>query len=156
MLSKTFQALILLCGLSLAAPLAADGGGGNGGGGGRTSKLTPFLELIDDKKFDQAIKELDEALADDPEDADLLNLVAYSHRQLKRYEVALNYYQKALAIDPEHRGANEYLGELYLSLGQLEKAMERLAVLDKDCFFGCKEFDMLEAAIEEYRKTNGS
>ncbi len=154
MLSKISQAIILLFSLSLAAPLAADGGGG--GGGGRTSKLTPFKDLIEEKKYEQAIRELDEALADDPEDADLLNLVAYSHRQLERYEVALNYYQKALAIDPEHRGANEYLGELYLSLGQLDKALERLAVLDKDCFFGCKEFDMLEAAIEEYRKYNGS
>lgn len=153
MFNKTTQVLVLLLGFSLAAPLAADGGGG---GGGRTSKLTPFQELIDEGKFEQAIQKLDAALADDPEDADLLNLVAYSHRQLKRYEVALNYYHKALAIEPDHRGANEYLGELHLHLGQLDKALERLAVLDADCFFGCKEYDMLEAAIEEYRKDNGS
>ena len=41
-------------------------------------------------------------------------------------------------------------------LGELEKAEQRLAVLDKECFFGCREFDKLERAIEEYRKNNPS
>jgi tetratricopeptide (TPR) repeat protein len=67
---------------------------------------------------------------------------------------ALDYYQKALQIDPEHRGANEYLGELYLQMDRLDLALERLKVLDDDCFFGCKEFDELEDAIEDYRAKN--
>ena len=66
------------------------------------------------------------------------------------------FYTKALEIKPRHLGANEYLGELYLEQGELEKAEERLAVLDKACFFGCDEFDDLERAIEEYRKQNPS
>ena len=140
--------------LGLFQPAVADGGGG--GGGGRESPLAPYQTLIDDGDYATAIRELDKALAEDPDDPDLLNLTAYSHRQLERYEIALNYYMKALEIEPDHRGANEYLGELYLHLGQLEKAEERLAVLDKECFFGCREFDKLEQAIEEYRKQNPS
>ena len=115
-----------------------------------------FQLLIDEAKYEQAIVKLNEALAEVPDDAELLNLIAYSHRQLKRYEIALNYYLKALEIEPDHRGANEYLGELYLHLGQLDKALERRVVLDDDCFFGCKELKALEAAIEEYRKQNPS
>jgi hypothetical protein len=61
-----------------------------------------------------------------------------------------------LQIDPQHRGANEYLGELYLQIGQLDKAEERLEVLDKECFFGCEEFDELKEAIADYRKQNPS
>ena len=124
--------------------------------GGRDSPLAAFEKLIQDEKYEQAITELDKALKDDPDNADLLNLMAYSHRQLQHYEIALNYYQQALQIDPQHRGANEYLGELYLQIGQLDKAEGRLEVLDKECFFGCEEFDELKEAIADYRKQNPS
>jgi tetratricopeptide (TPR) repeat protein len=112
--------------------------------------------MIEKQEFEQVIKELDAALLDDPDDADLLNLLAYSHRNLQHYDIALEYYQKALQLEPKHRGANEYLGELYLLLGQLEKAEQRLAILDKACFFGCDEFDELKQAIAEYRRKNPS
>ncbi len=65
------------------------------------------------------------------------------------------YYDQALTIDPKHKGANEYLGELYLKLGQLEKAEAQLARLDDICTFGCEEYDELKAAIETY-KTGGN
>jgi len=128
----------------------------DGGSGGRDSPLAPFQKLIKNKKYQQAITGLDKALRDDPDNADMLNLLAYSHRKLEHYVHALDFYQQALRIDPQHRGANEYLGELYLQIGQLDKAEERLAVLDKACFFGCDEFDDLEAEIAEYRKQNPS
>ena len=144
-------ALLAIVGAIALAPALADGGYNK-----RDSKLTPFHELIEDEKFEMAIDELQSALKDSPDDADLLNLLAYSQRKLKRYDEALVNYQKALQIDPEHRGANEYLGELYLQLDQLPKALERLKVLDEDCFFGCKEYDKLEKAIEAYRSKNQS
>lgn len=122
----------------------------------KDSPLKPYHELIEAEKYQQAITELKVALRDDPDNADMLNLVAYSNRKLKNFDVALDYYQQALAIEPDHRGANEYLGELYLQTGQPEKAEERLKVLDDECFFGCDEYDKLEAAIEEYRKQNPS
>ena len=138
--------VLALAGFGLV-PVYADGGDSGGG-----ARLAPFQKLIKGEKYQQAITELDEALRDAPNDADLLNLVAYSHRKLGHFEIALENYLKALKIDPEHRGANEYLGELYLQLGQPDKAEERLAVLDKECFFGCEEYDELKQAIEEYRK----
>ncbi len=127
-----------------------------GGYGKKDSPLKPFHELIENENYQQAITELGEALREDPDNADMLNLMAYSQRKLKHFDIAMDYYQQALSIDPQHRGANEYLGELYLQLGQPEKAEERLQVLDKECFFGCDEFDELEAAIKEYRKQNPS
>jgi tetratricopeptide (TPR) repeat protein len=143
----TISVIVLALASFGLAPVYADGGDSGGG-----SRLAPFQKLIKSEKYQQAIIELDEALSDSPDDADLLNLVAYSHRKLGHFEIALENYQKALKIDAEHRGANEYLGELYLQLGQPEKAEERLAVLDKECFFGCEEYDELKQAIEEYRK----
>lgn len=148
-IAKTTLVLALLA--ISASPAFADGGSDY-----RNSRLAPFQKLIEEQRYQQAIDKLDQALAEEPEDADLLNLVAFSHRKLERFDIALEYYLKALEIEPEHRGANEYLGELYLQLGDLEKAEERLAVLDDACFFGCDEFDELEEAIEEYRKQNPS
>ena len=126
------------------------------GGSSRDSRLAPFQELVDDEKYEMAISELKTALVESPEDADLLNLLAYSQRKLMRFDEALVNYQMALKIEPKHRGANEYLGELYLQLGQLDNAQQRLQVLDDACFFGCEEFDELEEAIEDYRSKNSS
>ena len=133
------------------APLLADGGSYNSG-----SRLAPYQQLIEDEDYQAAIMKLEEALLESPDDADLLNLLAYSHRKSMHFELALDYYQKALQVEPRHRGANEYLGELYLQMDRLDLALERLEVLDKACFFGCEEFDELEQAIRDYRAQNPS
>lgn len=148
---KQLQLALIISALA-AMPVFADGGDA----ANSDSYLSPFQKLIEDRQFQKAITGLEAALADAPDDADLLNLIAYSHRQLERFEIALGFYQKALKIKPKHRGANEYLGELYLQLGQLEKAEQRLKVLDKACFFGCNEYDELKQAIESYRQNNPS
>jgi tetratricopeptide (TPR) repeat protein len=151
---STLISLLLLSIMSVTSgPAFADGGGS---GSKRDSQLTPFKKLIDDEKYEMAISELKKALGESPDDADLLNLLAYSQRKLMRFDEALVNYQKALEIEPEHRGANEYLGELYLQLGQLDDALERLQVLDDACFFGCGEFDELEEEIKIYRSKNSA
>jgi len=130
----------------VTATAFADGGYGN-----RNSRLDPYHELIEAGKYPQAIEKLQSALAKDADDADLLNLLAFSQRKLGRFDEAMVNYQHALKLEPRHRGANEYLGELYLQLDQPEKAEERLQVLDDACFFGCREYDKLKQAIAEYR-----
>ena len=149
---KLIFILALLSMSSLSGPIFADGGYDNK----KNSPLAPVQTLIEDEKYQDAISELQQLLKESPTDADMLNLLAYSQRKLRLFDEALVNYQKALDIEPEHRGANEYLGELYLQLGQLDKAQERLQVLDKACFFGCDEFDELEEAIETYQSQNAS
>lgn len=143
--------LLLLLTLSGLTLVQADGGNSDS-----ESKYAPFQELIAEENYQQAVIDLQEALLAAPDDPDLLNLYAFSQRKLNKFDIALENYQKALRIDPEHRGANEYLGELYLLLDQPDQAEERLEVLDKECFFGCEEFDELKQAIEDYRKQNPS
>jgi tetratricopeptide (TPR) repeat protein len=149
---KLLPLLALLSLTSLSTPILAEGGYNKE----PNSPLAPVENMIEDEKYQDAIVELQRMLKEKPEDADVLNLLAYSQRKSKRFDEALVNYQKALNIEPKHRRANEYLGELYLQLGQLDKAQERLQVLDKACFFGCKEFDKLEKAIETYRSQNAS
>jgi Flp pilus assembly protein TadD len=126
----------------------------DGGYKEKNSPLAPYHELIEAQDYQAAIDMLTAALAEEPDDADLLNLLAFSQRKLKRFDEAMVNYQKALQIEPKHLGANEYLGELYLQLDQPEQAEERLQILDKACFFGCDEYDELKQAIEAYRSKN--
>ncbi len=105
--------------------------------------------------YKQAIPLLKQVIAKNPNHYDALNYLGFSHRQLDENDIALGYYKKVLAMNPDHRGANEYLGELYLKEGKLELAEKQLATLDKLCFFGCKEFDDLKAAIEVYSAGGG-
>lgn len=106
-------------------------------------------QLVDSQQYEKALPlllQLDEASPDNP---DVLNLIGFSLRKTGKADDALGYYQRALALDPEHRGANEYLGELYLELKQPVQAKERLAVLQKTCG-DCEEFEDLQAMIDRY------
>jgi len=117
--------------------------------------LAQAQKLIDSDDYAGAIPLLEKVLAADPKNADALNNLGYSQRKLGDREMALKNYEAALAIDPEHLGANEYLGELYLEMDQLDKAEARLAVLDKACLFGCEEYSDLEESIEAYKAAHG-
>ncbi|HEY8877560.1 MAG TPA: tetratricopeptide repeat protein [Roseateles sp.] len=81
--------------------------------------------------------------------ADWHNLMGYTLRKQATPQLAEAeaQYLEALRIAPGHRGANEYLGELYVMKGDLPKARERLAVLEKLCPAGCEEREDLQKAI---------
>ena len=70
------------------------------------------------------------------------------------YKQAYTFYKKALDFDPLHKGALEYLGELYVETGQVEKAKENVALLQKICPAGCEELEDLQEAIAQAPKTN--
>jgi tetratricopeptide (TPR) repeat protein len=118
-------------------------------------KLAPARALIAEGKWRDAIASLQQI--NDTGSADWNNLMGYSHRKAKTpdFAAAERYYDEALRIDPKHRGALEYSGELYLMKGDLPRAEARLAALDKACFLGCSEYRELRAAINAY-KANGS
>jgi tetratricopeptide (TPR) repeat protein len=149
-------ALVLVVGLLLAAgPVLAAGGGGTGGST-KDPNYTQAEKLIKDGKYADAIPLLNKAVKTNPKSADAYNYLGYSYRQLGQFEAAMEYYHTALGLQPKHLGANEYLGELYLQLGEVDKAEERLAVLDKECFFGCEEYSDLKQAIAEYKARQGA
>ena len=108
------------------------------------------VKAVKSANYNKAVKLFNKVVATKPTDADAWNYLGFSNRKLKKFDLALSAYQKALAIDPKHRGANEYLGELYLQTDDLAKAKERLKTLDDICTFGCEEYDDLKAAIKAY------
>ena len=115
--------------------------------------LTSVRAKIKAKDFKAALAELT-PLLETHQHADVYNLMGFSLRKTGDYKQAHTFYRKALDFDPEHKGALEYLGELYVETGQLEKARENVALLKKLCPGGCEELADLEAAIAAAPKTN--
>lgn len=109
--------------------------------------MAEATKLIEQEKYADAVPHLKTANTKVPTNADVLNLLGYTHRKLGKFDEAQDYYERALKIDAGHKGALNYLGQLYLETGRPEKAKEMLARLDKACFFGCKEFDWLKQAV---------
>ena len=118
-------------------------------------KLAAARTLIQESKWAAAIEELKNV--GDSGSADWNNLMGYSHRKARTPDLAAaeRSYDAALRIDAKHKGALEYSGELFLMKGELPRAEERLAALDKACFLPCEEHKDLKAAIERY-KANGN
>jgi Flp pilus assembly protein TadD len=143
-LSFTFLLLLSLMGTSWAAadiePVKSD-----------PVWLTEAKASIKSEKYDQAAKQLQ--AANETNSADWNNLLAYSLRKKQPPDLvgAEKYYQAALKIDPKHRGALEYYGELKLMNNDLPGAEALLARLDKICTFGCEEYSDLKAAIKKYK-----
>src|SRR5215475_9709850 len=119
-------------------------------------KLSAVRAQIAAKNWSGAIDELKRV--NDTGNADWNNLMGYSLRKASTpdFAGAEKFYDEALRIDPKHRGALEYSGELYLQTGDLPRAEQRLAALDKACFFPCQEYSDLKKAIAQYKGGVGS
>jgi tetratricopeptide (TPR) repeat protein len=103
------------------------------------------------KKYDAALAELKVLVVKNPI-PDVYSLLGFALRKTGDRPQAMIYYRKALDINPSHRGALEYQGELFVELGQIDKAKENLAKLTKLCTFGCEEAEDLKEAIEHAPK----
>ena len=103
-----------------------------------------------------AAEALNKAVANEPDNANAQNLLAYSYRKLGNLDLAFKHYNEALRLNPKHLGAHEYIGEAYLMAGNLAKAEEHLAVLDRLCLFGCEEYRTLKKSVAEYKQKSGA
>jgi tetratricopeptide (TPR) repeat protein len=98
------------------------------------------------KDFKGALAEMTPML-DKVQHADLYNLIGFSSRKSGDMKQAATFYAKALDFDANHKGALEYQGEMYVELGQLDRAKGNLAKLATLCPAGCEEREDLEKAI---------
>jgi Flp pilus assembly protein TadD len=111
-------------------------------------------KALEAKNWSEAVAKLKLAERRNPDSADLHNSLGFSYRNLKQFDLAFTHYKRALAIDPRHRGAHEYIGEAYLMTGDLAGAQRHRDFLKGICLLGCEELADLEKAIAEYSKKN--
>ncbi|HEX5127471.1 MAG TPA: tetratricopeptide repeat protein [Rhodocyclaceae bacterium] len=142
-------AFVSMC---IAAPVAF------GMGGSETPKASindpdyaSGKAAIDRKDWNAAIASFEKVVAHDNKNADAYNWLGYASRKSGKLDVAFTYYDKALAIDPKHKGAHEYVGEAYLMANNLPKAEEQLAMLARLCNAKCDEYQDLKEDIDDYK-----
>jgi Flp pilus assembly protein TadD len=150
-LAATFSLyLVLLPGASIADPVEDDPS---------ASKLDPDYaagkQAIEARNWQAAIKSLSSAALRDSRNADIQNYLGFAYRNAGQLDLALKHYDRALVLNPRHRGAHEYVGETYLMVNNVAKAEEHLAALKKICLIPCEEFDDLKKRIDAYRKSAG-
>jgi len=139
------------------------GGAGARGAGmlGGTSSMgeDPYrtaVRLIHHEKYSEAIPYIDQAATDKPQNASVLSYAGYAHAKIGEYGTSLDYLQKALAHDPDHKAARQYLGEDYLAMHNLTAANAQLTELARICSTGCDEKDALTKEIADYQSKSAS
>jgi Flp pilus assembly protein TadD len=150
MMIRTPQKFFAVLGLALAAhSFAADTGPSTSAA--PSDNLAAARAQIAAKQWPAAVAELRKV--NDTASADWNNLMGYSLRKGSNPDLAgaEKHYNEALRINPQHRGALEYSGELYLMKGELATAEQRLAALDKVCRSACTEYADLKKAVERYK-----
>lgn len=143
---------LLVSGVSITTVQAA----GSGGGGSNESiperpgqaAFKQGKDLIEQKRYADAIVPLKQAVNAQPGNADYLTELAYASRKAGQRDASFEYYAAALKADPDHVGALNYLGMLYVETNRPHKAEKMLQKIDDECFFPCDEYTSLKAAIE--------
>ena len=102
------------------------------------------------KRYKKAQKYLIKSNKEKPKRADTLNYLGFATRKLGDFEAGEKFYLQGLAIKPNHKGINEYLGELYVATGRLNLAKERLSILE-GC--NCEEYNQLKGVIDGSKKS---
>ena len=150
---------LIVTSLVAAAPSVAPADGNQSGasspGVAEDPAYTEGVRAVKRGDYPAAIKLFESVVMKDGRNADAYNWLGYSIRQTGDTNRAIPLYEKALTIDPKHRGAHEYIGEAYLILGDLPKAKEHLAALDKLCFLPCEQYADLKKAVRAYEESGG-
>ena len=111
------------------------------------AELAKAQASINGEQYKIAIRTLNEIVKTNPRNADAYNLLGFSYRKSKDFKRAERNYARALRINPDHKGALEYMGELFLETDRRAKAEELLARLEKLCPNGCEELEDLRGAF---------
>lgn len=138
MIARTAVAALAFLTLAAMAPEPQTGG---------NETTAQAVALINDHDYAAAIDLLEAAIERNEQNPDFWNLLGFAKREIGQYESSETYYHFALRLDPQHRQAMAYLGELYLETGRPEQARELLARLVDLCPDGCPPRLELEKAI---------
>ena len=163
MIKKIFFTFLLLLVLSVNSYSAGSSGNSNDNSKTKTNydkavahiKLAKKYEKKDkikkaNKRYEKALKLLIESNKKKPNNPDTLNYLGFTTRKLGDYYNGEKFYLEGLAIEPNHIGINEYLGELYVVTNRISLAKERLKVLE-NC--NCEEYIQLKEIIDGVRKS---
>jgi Flp pilus assembly protein TadD len=145
----TLAGLLVVAGAALADPEES------GGPEARDPDYVVGKEALERKDWAEAASRFSRVALRIPDSADVHNYLGFANRNLGNYESAFTHYRRALALDPRHKGAHEYIGETYLKVGDLASAEKHLAALKELCPLSCEQLKDLEREIAEFKTKTG-
>jgi Flp pilus assembly protein TadD len=149
---KLFVGAALLC-LALATPLAGIANMGAESSGSDDPDAVEGKKAIEAQDWKRAVELLTKAAATDPNNAEVRNWLGFAQRKSGNLDAAFTAYNQALKLNPQLKSAHEYIGEAYLLSGNVGKAEQHLAELQKLCTpIPCEEYKDLRRALDEYKK----
>ena len=161
--------------LATTATARADGGGGGSSSGTncppgevydarsmqcvkQKGSLLPDSQLTDyayalakAERYAEALQVLD--LLKNPNTAKALNYRGYATRKLGRLDEGIGYYRKSVALDPGYAQVREYLGEAYVTKGDMAGAKAQLRAIQRICGAGCEQYQHLAEAIAQHPRS---
>ena len=165
---RSLQNLALLA-LFFAVAIPAGPAGAIMGGGAAPARTAAGgddyaagVAAFDRQDWQGVIDHMARVIEERPWEDEAYNLSGFAYRKLGDYDRALEFYDKALKLNPHNRGALEYLGEAYLEMDRPEDAQAMLDRLDQECQRladassgdqqpDCQEREDLEEALAVYR-----
>ena len=164
MLATYIFSFLLLVGAGGLPTSNSSGSSSTGSSGSQTSSIVNPLNalelknglnmvqsLVYGKKYKRAEKRLISLEVKFPQNADIQNYLGFVSRKMDKLGKSDAYYKKALQINPMHKGALEYQGELFLQYKNVEKAKANLKLLERICGVNCEEYKELKKAIESFK-----
>jgi len=145
--SLTAKTFLVASALVLGGALTAHAAGSSSKEDSADDNYDSAVKAVQSADYATALGLLAQVVQKDPKNADAWNYIGLADRKLGKFPDSLAAYEKALAIQPNHLGANEYLGELYVQTGEGAKANQQLAKLEKLCGTSCDEYRELKTAI---------
>ena len=155
---------LVLAGAGSLPTSNSSGSSSAGSSGGSTSAIVNPLNslelknglnlvqsLVYGKKYKKAEKRLISLEVKFPQNADIQNYLGFVSRKMDKLGKSDAYYKKALQINPMHKGALEYQGELFLQYKNVQKAKANLKLLERICGVNCEEYKELKKAIESFK-----
>jgi tetratricopeptide (TPR) repeat protein len=103
-------------------------------------------QLAREGHYQDAIKVLEMVKRKD--DPVVLTYLGYSHRKLGDVDLGIILYKQPLDVDPENVDTREYLGEGYVTVGQLDLARLELSEIEKRCGTTCEEYQELHKVLQ--------
>lgn len=125
-----------------------------GSGGSDSGPLAEIEKKIEVGAYEEALADLAVHVRRNPKSAAAFHWIGYANRKLGRLEKAEKAYARARQLDPDHESLHEYMGELFLTLRDIDHIERQLAALDRMCRSGREEFDELMVGIAARKKAN--
>lgn len=143
--------VIILAALLSPVAMAADTGTGYGSGSdGRGLTGVEMVEarrFLQRKQYKAATLVLNRIIEADRRNADAWNLLGYSQRKLGNLKRSARYYSQALKLNPDHKGALEYQGQLFITQNKIDLAKGNQRRLSELCPQGCEQLSSLTQAL---------